>query len=85
MHSICTELKKHKYNDLLEQVEHHIYNKQVEHILFFEKEPHLIKVFLLFLWAALKATSLKFSIWYYQTSSNPLIITKLILIHIRFI
>ena len=57
----------------------------MEHILFFEKEPHLIKVFLLFLWAALKATSLKFSICYYQTSSNPLIITKLILIHIRFI
>ena len=57
----------------------------MEHILFFEKEPHLIKVFLLFLWAALKATCLNFSHCYYQTSSIPLIITKLILIHIRFI
>ena len=57
----------------------------MEHILFFEKEPHLIKVFLLFLWAALKATCLNFSLCYYQTSSIPLIITKLILIHNRFI
>jgi len=32
LNSICSELKKHKYKDLLEQVEHHIYNKQVEYL-----------------------------------------------------